>query len=203
MERGFNDDELADIMNEIESLEEEFTQEVNEAKEVAQAQASQEPEDLTQGLDELDDDFDHEQGEEEIVNAEMQQQDEPDAVQAHVETEPVQETSAPLVEEVVSEQKDVIGKLADHEKEKPKATQSFESTENNLVEMKPAKEVKPTHSSMSFKVSGEMSVDLSFDISGKQIGISVNESEGLVIDMGEGGTFNLPLPSKSKSKKAA
>ncbi len=33
MEKGFNDDELADIMNEIESLEKEFSTETQEKKE--------------------------------------------------------------------------------------------------------------------------------------------------------------------------
>ena len=33
MEKGFNDDELADIMNEIESLEEEFSEDINKVSE--------------------------------------------------------------------------------------------------------------------------------------------------------------------------
>lgn len=42
MDRGFNDDELADIMSEIENLEQEFTEEV-EAKETNNVEPKEEP----------------------------------------------------------------------------------------------------------------------------------------------------------------
>ena len=54
MDRGFNDDELADIMNEIESLEQEFTEEVHAKKEpeVEETEASQDVEETEEVVEE-------------------------------------------------------------------------------------------------------------------------------------------------------
>jgi hypothetical protein len=87
MEKGFNDDELADIMNEIESLEQEFeeevhqaTQEVHEEPVVAQEQPSDDteqegafkPEEMNAVLEDL-----AEMSEEESVPEASQPQPEP------------------------------------------------------------------------------------------------------------------------------
>lgn len=52
-------------------------------------------------------------------------------------------------------------------------------------------------SSMSFNVSGDMTVDLSFNVGGAAVEICVNETEGLVITMEGGGKFILPLQTHS------
>lgn len=72
-----------------------------------------------------------------------------------------------------------------------------------LAQMKEAKVVpmsqsknKPAPTSMSFKVSGEMNLELQFDIDGKVVCIEVNE-EGLHLQMDGGMTFTVPV------KKAA
>lgn len=63
----------------------------------------------------------------------------------------------------------------------------------------PAKSEK---SSMTFKVQGEMSMDLSFEIGGKCISLTVSEA-GLTIEMEGGVNFNVPLEQKTSAKKAA
>ena len=64
---------------------------------------------------------------------------------------------------------------------------------------------KGTHSSgpssMSFKVSGDMCIDLHFEINGKTVALEVTDS-GLTIQMEGGMTFNVPLSSPSSVKKA-
>ncbi len=133
MEKGFNDQELADIMNEIESLEKEYA---NEDQEVA----------------------DHK----------------PEVLQ--------QLAQAPIEKTVLA---------TNHE--------------DKVVPMKkPAPEVKsPSHApaSLSFQVSGQMTVNLSFEVNGQSVLLAVSE-EGLVIETESGAKFTLPL-SKEAAKKAA
>ena len=56
--------------------------------------------------------------------------------------------------------------------------------------------------SMSFKVSGDIKLDLQFEIGGKVVTLSVAET-GLCIDMDGGATFTVPLTQGHASKKAA
>jgi len=56
----------------------------------------------------------------------------------------------------------------------------------------------PGHSAMSFKVSGDINLDLQFDIGGKVVELCVNET-GLHITMEGGMTFNVPLNEKKKA----
>jgi hypothetical protein len=59
-----------------------------------------------------------------------------------------------------------------------------------------------TGTSMSFKVQGELNLDLQFDIGGKVVSLAVSE-KGLTIQMDGGMTFNVPLTEKSAQKKSA
>lgn len=61
--------------------------------------------------------------------------------------------------------------------------------------------VKSTGTSMSFKVQGEMNLDLLFEVGGKTISLSVSE-EGLCIQMEGGINFNVPVNEKTSAKKA-
>jgi hypothetical protein len=78
-----------------------------------------------------------------------------------------------------------------------------------LTEMSESKAIplrKETHvpkmessqSAMSFKVQGDMNIDLHFEIGGKSVALKVSES-GLHIETDEGMTFSVPL----KGKRAA
>jgi hypothetical protein len=64
-----------------------------------------------------------------------------------------------------------------------------------------AKTTSPA-SAMSFRVQGDITLDLQFDIGGRSIALEVSES-GLLIQMDGGVTFNVPLNEKTSNKKAA
>jgi hypothetical protein len=128
MDKGFNDQELSDIMKEIEALEDEFK---------------------TEG----------------------------DLV-----TSPVLEELAALSEEQsIPQAKAKILSFA------PKATPTQTTTSGT---------------SMSFKVQGDLNLDLQFDIGGKIVSLAVSEM-GLTIQMDGGMTFNVPLTEKAAQKKSA
>lgn len=125
MEKGFNDEELADIMSEIENLEREFAEPAPEENAVLQELAHK-----------------------------------------------------PVAETVLK---------TNHE-------------ESKVLPMKQA----PSHApaTMSFKVEGQMSVELSFDVNGQSVSLSVSE-EGLSITTDSGAKFSLPMTKHEAAKKAA
>jgi hypothetical protein len=55
--------------------------------------------------------------------------------------------------------------------------------------------------SMSFKVSGDLTLELVFDIGGQTVSLEVTES-GLSIEMESGMKFTVPMKQKSELKKA-
>jgi hypothetical protein len=61
---------------------------------------------------------------------------------------------------------------------------------------------KTSGTSMSFKVQGDLKLDLQFDVGGKIVVLNVSEN-GLTIQMDGGMTFSVPLVEKSASKKSA
>ncbi len=64
------------------------------------------------------------------------------------------------------------------------------------------KEHRPAAStSMSFKVSGDLTLELAFDIGGQTVALEVTES-GLSIEMEGGMKFTVPMKQKSELKKA-
>ncbi len=129
MEKGFNDEELADIMSEIENLEREFADEAPQA-------------------------------------------------------EPAED--------------DVLHELA----HKPVAQTVLKTNheESKVISMKHAPSQAPA--SMSFKVEGQMSVHLSFDVNGQSVSLSVSD-EGLSITTDSGAKFTLPMTKHEAAKKAA
>lgn len=54
---------------------------------------------------------------------------------------------------------------------------------------------------MSFKVSGDLTLELAFDIGGQTVALEVTES-GLSIEMEGGMKFTVPMKQKSELKKA-
>ncbi len=126
MDKGFNDQELTDIMKEIEALEEEFSE----------------------------------------------------------------DTEASVMEE-----------LAELEEEKAIPVSKTKETVLAFDKRPEAKAYKGTHSSMSFKVQGEMNLELQFEIGGKTISLDVSEA-GLTINMEGGVTFTVPVADAHSVKKA-
>lgn len=178
MDKGFNDDELADIMNEIEVLEQEFTEEVT-------AQADQ-------------------PAAEEVVE---EQVEEPVAeVQAEKTEEPVQEVQAETTESVEAqsvEEEKVLHEVTNMPEEQ--VTPTAVAHDDNVHQLHPTSSSSSAGSaetSMSFKVEGDMTLDLTFNISGREVQLNVNEN-GLEIGLGDGAKFTLPLDKTAKQIKAA
>ena len=132
---GFNDDELADIMSEIEDLEKDLS----------------------------------------------------------ADPVPV-ESSEPSAKEA---SKDVLLKLADMPQEKAVKTAPVKSYEPSPISSSTAE------SKMEFSVAGNMVVNLTFHVGGESVCLTVDEAQGLVIEMNGGAKFTLPLSGCAKGKKVA
>lgn len=193
MDKGFNDDELADIMNEIESLEQEFTDEPAQEEVVAQQEKTESIESETQ--------------QEEFKQEEVVAEQEPEPVHEEVQPEPVvakvdeemnevlEELSEMPVEDVVPQhqKEEVINDNIHHMKKEPVVAEQTWSA---------PKSSSAAHTSMSFKVEGEMKVDLNFCIGGQDVSLQVSD-EGFEIELAGGAKFTLPLGSQKQGKKVA
>lgn len=164
MEKGFNDDELADIMSEIESLEQEFA-ETDES------------------------------------NVSAQQDESFDDVVEEEEATPVVAKN-PQIDKEMDEVLDELSQMP-VKKSVPSATNakvhSFQPKPNMQP---PVKSVVGggAHSSLNFHVEGSMTVQLGFSVGGEVVDICVNEHEGLVITMGSGVKFTVPLAGAGNRK---
>jgi hypothetical protein len=104
-------------------------------------------------------------------------------------TSPVEEKSAgPVMEELASMDEDV----------------AIPVKTDNVVSLSPAwsAPTSTAQTSMSFKVQGNLSLDLQFDISGKTVTLGVTET-GLTIEMEGGVKFTVPVGQSTSAKKAA
>lgn len=166
MDRGFNDDELADIMSEIENLEQDF-------KEEPQVEAAQSIE-------------------------------ETQVEEAPKEAAPVAEQEESSLEEEVSaaKQSEVLEELSEMSEEEVVPVQQHDA-QVHQIHNAPASKTCGTNTSMSFQVSGDMAVQLSFNVSGHEIQLSVSEHEGLVIGMDSGAKFTVPFVTQQEEKKAS
>ncbi len=190
MEKGFNDDELADIMNEIESLEKEFAEDTQPDPVV-----TEEPTELNLSDKDL---------------AELSEMDneEPSATQIEeqsVEETPVAETKESTLMQEVTETSDVLEEL--NEMPAEQATPSSETWDENVHPITSAKKSsapKTTggHSSMSFTVEGDMKLDLAFNVSGKEVYLNISEN-GFELELEGGMKFSIPLDQLDSSKKSA
>ena len=70
-----------------------------------------------------------------------------------------------------------------------------------VKEIAPQAPKKNTSTSMSFKVQGDLNLELAFDIGGKTIKLEVSET-GLNIQMEGGVTFSVPVSDAHSIKKA-
>ncbi|MCO4754707.1 MAG: hypothetical protein KC478_09490 [Bacteriovoracaceae bacterium] len=201
MEKGFNDDELADIMNEIESLEKEFAHDDKvEKTETVETQAVndehvEEPKAHETPVDFEDDSV-------ETIHA------------SHDEVETVKETPVAKEIETVTEDdfsveedmNEVLGELSEMPVEDIVPTQSKHSEEDNIHHLKERTPVSNNNSkantAMSFHVEGDMKFELSFHIAGKFVGLTVTE-EGLEIGLDGGAKFTVPVEHSFAEKKAS
>jgi hypothetical protein len=142
-DQGFNESELEDIMNEIESLEKEFSDVEESHVEVATKVA---PESLL------------------ISPKEVQKT----SLQASIDEELERLHKAPNAP--------VVSNVVAMSTPKP-----------------PTISGKGAKTEMSFSVAGEMAINLQFKVSGQCVNIEVDEQNGLVINLGNGGRFVLPI----------
>ena len=153
-DQGFNDAELEDIMNEIENLEKEFSDDEPVAKKKA--------------IDPI---------EEEMLAAAGHAEDSEDEV---IEVEEAQ--------------------VVNIRPEMPKVVKNTPTVKPKPVEVSSKNQMTvPTR--MNFSVSGEMSMELNFEIGEQNIQLLVDPVDGLVISMGSGAKFCLPLNGKSAPAK--
>jgi hypothetical protein len=191
MEKGFNDDELADIMNEIESLEQEFTDdEQTESVESETEQIVAKQEESQQSVQEVQ----HEQPVQEV------QPEQP--VQEVQHEQPVQKVQHERPVQVESQMDEVLENLSEMAVEDVVPEKNIKSYDDNIHHMKQQGQVEqswsspkksnPAHTSMNFKIEGEMKLDLSFCIGGQDVQLHVSD-EGFEIELAGGAKFSLPV----------
>ncbi len=113
-----------------------------------------------------------------------------EALEEDMETVDVKSAS-PVIEELAEmDESDSI----------PSSTSSVVSLDSKRVAPKVDSKSSPS-TSMSFKVSGNLTLDLQFEIGGKTVALEVTES-GLTIEMDGGAKFTVPVDSKTSLKKA-
>lgn len=201
MEKGFNDDELADIMNEIESLEKEFSADMQEKAE-SQDQIENieshtgptiEAKATTESVKETSDFEEEFKAKKEVEEHCAEDHDEDHHVEAH---------------HVLGElsKMDVEKTTPTFKSEEPVHNHTEESNVRHLEEIKTKhKETdhqESAHTTMSFHVEGDMKFDLSFHIGGQFVGLTVTE-EGLEIGLEGGAKFTVPVHEASSIKKAS
>lgn len=96
-------------------------------------------------------------------------------------------------------QADVLQELAETpvEKSVPKTNH----TEPKVVSMKSQKSASAP-ACLTFKVEGEMTVSLNFEVNGQTVALEVT-SEGLCIETETGAKFSLPMQPATAARKAA
>ncbi len=103
----------------------------------------------------------------------------------------------------------MMEELAEMEEEKSipvtNKTEPIEPVESRILsfekEIEPAAAKSTSPTSMSFKVQGDLNLELQFDIGGKTIMLEVSES-GLNIQMEGGVRFSVPVSGAQSHKKA-
>lgn len=106
-------------------------------------------------------------------------------------------------DDVKAQSAEVMEELVEMEEEKSIPIESKHEPEVIAFEPRPAPKLSKSSApaSMSFKVQGEMNLELQFEIGAKTIQLEVSES-GLAIKMDGGMTFTVPVHETSALKKA-
>lgn len=228
MEKGFNDEELADIMSEIESLEQEFAHDVEKqetqahVEPVAQEEVADTSEQHFEPAEEpVAQDESHEE-QHEVFAEEPQEVEQAFEEEVHAEVEEVQEDKiepietpkasispeeanvhAQLQQEPVdNEMSEVLDELSQMPVED--VTPSHNKQDDNIHHFKGGEKVdkKSNHTAMSFHVEGDMKLELSFHIGDQFIGVHITD-EGLVVGLEGGAKFTIPVNPQPAQKKAA
>jgi hypothetical protein len=207
MDKGFNDDELADIMNEIESLEKEFTEEITPEETVAAAEPQVE-EVESEPMMEV----------EETVEAVQEEavRDEIETIEASQDEIVAQEVEE--VQEIDTEMTDVVEELSTMPVEDLEAVQATAHDDSNVHQIREVAPIEqapvasaPTHteksgnfpeSSLNFSVQGDMKLNLFFNIGGKSVQLNIKE-EGFEIELDGGMKFSIPLNDSGATEKKA
>ncbi len=217
LDQGFNDDELADIMSEIESLEKEFVDDTPALKEELKVEALKiDVEEVEMKKTDLQAEIDNEV--ESLLGGKTEVKPEPsivDEVMAEIEApvaklNPLEEAIQAIETEKAKE--DVFLTTATSvaaEKVEPvieeKAMDNVVALKNTRTETV-EKVVTPASSSqtqLDFSVAGQMNLKLNFTVAGQTISLYVNEADGMVIEMMGGARFTLPMGEATAKKKAA
>lgn len=200
MDKGFNDDELEDIMNEIESLEQEFA-------------ADGVVDDAEPDMDEVARSVEAIAKEEAIVEEDLTE----DEATAFAKVEPIEEVIDTIAEDEQSEEsllQEIASMPVDSVLPQDFSESLDEDLEHNIVpmneEVNNVKDIndysqahdKATQSSMSFSVEGDMKLDLSFSIGGQVVQLHVSDS-GFEIELEGGAKFSLPMKEATPGKKVA
>ncbi|GEM_PF-618106 len=206
LEQSFNDAELQDIMNEIESLEKEFVEEEGTAQ-TKSVEASQVDEEAPAPENDSDgDEISAESDESLLQEAESLESEEVQAEAEEVQAE-VEEETSPIAE--VEEETSPIAEV--------------EEETNNVVAMPIAQTpaTQPTSNGegyMQFSGQGEMDMQLNFQLGSETAtvnikdggltvtlaGVQLNLSEdGCEVNMEGGVKFSVPLTGKQTQEKKA
>ncbi len=128
--------------------------------------------------------------------AEEPQAEEPqaEAVQVEAAHEEVDHTEPEVLAELVSKPiEEVVHKTNHSEKVVP-----MKKTESPVHHAPAAS----GHSSLSFKVEGQMTLSLAFEVNGQSVSLEISDS-GLQIAMDSGASFHLPMSNVGAAKKVA
>jgi hypothetical protein len=196
-DNGFNDDELADIMNEIESLENSDSSSDDQTSKL-EDQIIEFSEDMEKDLQELDGQGSIHLNE---IDQMMLEQKHP-----HLDDEQmVIEQSKEIVEELnpnhslddissVSEESNVVSL-------KNKGFEKINTSENNPAYSSSSVSSSPV--SMNFDVSGQLAMKLRFNFEQDNFTLIISEAEGFKILFDSGAEFSLPLNQGKKRKNVA
>jgi flagellar motor protein MotB len=197
MEKGFNEDELADIMSEIESLEQDFATETAEPQQVSSKQEDAEPQ---------QEEVEH-QPEEVVAKEQHEEPQAEDSSQSEEwqesKVEPIQSQQEEDETEVDEEMNEVLDELSHMPVEDvtPKHTQEDDNIHHFKGEAPMSNNTGKSQTAMSFHVEGDMKLELSFHIGDQFIGVNITE-EGLVVGLDGGAKFTIPVQQQSQKKAA-
>lgn len=169
--QGFNDAELEDIMNEIESLEKEF---VNDDV-YAEAQDAMVEAEIQEGLG--------------ISGEETKEED------LVVDEQPNGKTK---LQETIDSEVDTL--LDERETEAENVIPIPERKVAVAPALKPVSTSGVPGTQMDFSVAGDVNIKLNFTFGDQTVHLYVSEEEGFIIEMAGGGRFTLPTPAATRDK---
>jgi len=209
--QGFSDLELADIMSEIESLEEEFESPAEASEDLSLKETPVEKTELQQAIDEEASSLSEAPIAEEPMGREVVDDEAAFAAEAiapeqpsmeEAPVEPIAEMPGPDAEvQVAPEVEAALEPSAPEVKPEPEMKEEKPAEQSDkVVAFEPRSEVgaaPAAKSKMDFSVQGDMEIMLCFDISGQKVELHVNGEDGLRIETGDGARFLLPMKKAS------